>query len=151
MTAPLGKEAGSAADTDSGIVFGPINLQDWQDVAELPMVNWRIKGLLPERGVALLAGDTMTGKSFVAIDLAMRLVHDRPFFERKVRPCSVLYLCGEGQQGLASRLRLWRNRHSPTKAEAGPRFCLVSEGIPELSPKPVPQVREMIRSFLDVK
>ena len=75
------------------------------------MVRWLVRGVLPERSMALLAGDTMMGKSFVAIDMAMRLVHDLPFFGRKVKPTSVLYLCGEGQEGLAARFRAWRQQH----------------------------------------
>jgi|GEM_PF-4322445 len=124
-----------------------LKLRDWTEVAELPMVRWQVRRLLPERSLALLAGDTMVGKSFVAIDLAMRLVHDKPFLGRKVRPCSVLYLCGEGQQGLTSRLRVWRDQHSVTPADAEDRYCLISDTIPELTPKSVHVIREEIKAI----
>lgn len=128
-----------------------IRLQDWTDVAELPMVRWQVRRLLPERSMILLAGDTMMGKSFVAIDLAMRLVHGKPFFERKLKPCSVVYLCGEGQQGLAARLRLWRDQHNVTEADAEDRFCLISNRIPELSPRSVKLMRELIAAVVEEK
>lgn len=128
-----------------------LRLQDWTDVAELPMVRWQVRRLLPERSMILLAGDTMMGKSFVAIDLAMRLVHGRPFFERKVKPCSVVYLCGEGQQGLAARLRLWRDQHSVSLEEAEDRYCLISNRIPELSPRSGKIMRELIGKVVEKK
>ncbi len=143
--APNDDAAKAAPDPDA------IRLQDWTDVAELPMVRWQVRRLLPERSMILLAGDTMMGKSFVAIDLAMRLVHGKLFFDGKVKPCSVLYLCGEGQQGLAARLRLWRDRHNVNEADAEGRFCLISNRIPELSPRSVRDLRKLLAAIVDEK
>lgn len=128
-----------------------IRLLEWGEVAELPMVLWQIRPLLPERSMVLLAGDTMMGKSFIAVDLSMRLVHNRPFFDRKVRPCSVLYLCGEGQQGLTARLRLWRELNGATVAEAEDRYCLISNRIPELNAKSAPNLRKLVAAIVDRK
>lgn len=129
----------------------PVKLSDWTDVADLPMARWQVRGLLPERSMAVLAGDTMMGKTFVAIDMAMRLVHGKPCFERKVQPCSVVYLCGEGQYGLSARLRAWRKEHNVTKAESEGRYCLISNRIPELSPETVGQLRHLMEDVKQAK
>lgn len=121
-----------------------LRLRDWTEVADLPMVSWLVRGLLPERSMALLAGDTMMGKSFVAIDIAMRLVHDLPFFGRKAKPTSVLYLCGEGQEGLAARFRAWRQQHRLEEASAANRYCLISNRIPELNAESAKQLRRIL-------
>lgn len=112
---------------------GSIELMDWQDVAELPPIEWQVDGLIPRSSVAVLAGDTESGKSFLAIDLSMRLVHGLKFLGLDVEPGSVLYLAGEGQTGLAARLRAWRLNHKHLGLKDEGRYCLVSSEIPVLS------------------
>jgi KaiC/GvpD/RAD55 family RecA-like ATPase len=112
-----------------------IQLMDWQDVADMPMVEWQVDGLIPRASMAMLAGDTEAGKSFGAIDLAMRIVHGLPFCGRRVVPGNVLYLAGEGQSGLAARFRAWRYNHQHFGLDDEGRYCVVSSEIPVLSKK----------------
>lgn len=40
------------------------------DIAAQPNTVWRVKGILPDRGVAAIYGESGSGKSFLALDLA---------------------------------------------------------------------------------
>jgi hypothetical protein len=112
---------------------GKLELLDWTAVAELPPIEWQVESLLPRASLSVLAGDTEAGKSFILIDLAMRLVHGLPFAGFPVEHGSVLYLAGEGQEGLASRFRAWRRHHAHLGLEDGGRYCVVSSEIPALN------------------
>jgi hypothetical protein len=68
---------------------------DWQR-HELPMRSWLVKDMLPEVGVAFLAGQSGVGKTHVAIDLAMAAILDTEFAGREIcRSGAVLWLAAE--------------------------------------------------------
>lgn len=120
-----------------------ITIEDWEDVADMPPIEWMVEALVPEKSIILLGGDTEAGKSFLSIDLAMRMVHGLPFQGFEVRPGNVLYLAGEGQAGMASRFRAWRAHHA--NATAGDRYCVVSSEIPLLSKKTMGNLHELVK------
>jgi hypothetical protein len=90
-----------------------------------PPVEWLAKGLLPLRGVALLAAEPRAGKSFLALDLAMRVAcGSTSFLERPVKANGgVVYAALEGVAGLAARARAWRKAH-PNESEQRPLHLL---------------------------
>jgi hypothetical protein len=69
--------------------------------------EWLIKGLMPKRGVCCLGGQSGAGKTFVAIDMAVKLATGEPFFGRRTRErIGVLILAGEGMATLQDRIRV---------------------------------------------
>ena len=59
-----------------------------------PSLNWLIPGFLPEGAVTLLAGEPGSGKSFLALDLAIRLATARPAWQTSSQPpLPVVYYC----------------------------------------------------------
>lgn len=128
-----GESSTPGSEPGGGTFSSGIKLMPFGDVAMMPPIEWQIEGLIPRETVGLLAGDTQAGKSFVAIDLAMRLVHDLPFAGLPVEPCSVLYLAGEGQAGMAARFRAWLKGHEHLGLDQEGRYCLVSSEIPVLN------------------
>jgi len=121
-----------------------VQLSDWTDVAKLPPIEWQIEDLIPRASLTVLAGDTGAAKSFVLIDIAMRLVHDLPFQGLPIEAGSVIYLCGEGQQGLAARFRAWEKHHAYLGLDAGDRYCVVSSEIPVLAKNTIDSLSELI-------
>ena len=79
-----------------------------------PPVEWLIEGLLPRVGVALLASEPRAGKSFLALDVALRLAcNGSTFFGKSLRGNgAVAYVALEGLGGMAARARAWRSSYS---------------------------------------
>lgn len=73
--------------------------------------RWLIRGYLEADTVACLFGDPACGKSFLAVDAACCVATGSEFHGHKVKHGPVIYLAGEGRNGLARRLRAWSIRH----------------------------------------
>lgn len=71
---------------------------------------WLVKGVLPETGVAFLAGATMAGKSFLAIDTALRIASGAKVFGRRATKCGVVYVGAEDAAGCRLRVAAWRRQ-----------------------------------------
>jgi AAA domain len=87
---------------------------------------WRVKGVLPSRGVAFVVGQSKAGKSFLAIDAMLRLAAGAKVFGRKANRCGVVYVAAEDAHGCRSRVTAWRlknHRSSPTP------FVLLGQGL----------------------
>ncbi len=139
-------------DADAPLTERPsVELSDWEDVAELPPIEWQIEGLIPRASLTVLAGDTEAGKSFCWIDIAMRLVHNLPFAGLPVEPGSVIYLAGEGQAGMAARFRAWRKHHQHLGLDAGGRYCVVSSEVPVLSKRSMSVLHDLVRDVVEWK
>jgi hypothetical protein len=85
------------------------------DVASLcehpPAVNWIVGNYLAADSLALIFGDPGCGKSFVAIDLACHVATGRTWRGNRVKEGLVLYIAGEGRNGLSKRFRAWFERY----------------------------------------
>jgi hypothetical protein len=67
--------------------------------------RWLVKGILPEQGVALLAGQWGAGKTFCALDLAGAVILGAAFAGRRIaRQGGVLFLAAEGASEIPIRL-----------------------------------------------
>jgi len=71
-----------------------------------------VQGLLVEQSSAVLYGESNSGKTFFATDVALRVAAGIPFFGRRVEQGGVLYLALEGGQGFRNRVAAWRDRHA---------------------------------------
>lgn len=79
------------------------------DTSALAQVAWLVKGWLPKEGVALLAGQSRIGKTFLLLELAGALATGGSFFGRPVRErVGVLILAAEGAGTIAPRLEALR-------------------------------------------
>lgn len=89
------------------------------DLRRLPKPRWLVEGVLPEKGIALLLGNPGAGKSFVALDLALRIAADRGWSDREVLDGNTLFVAGEGTAGLPVRVHAWESFHDLNLAEGG--------------------------------
>lgn len=85
----------------------------FDEMLEQPPVEWLVDSLLPRVGVALLASEPSAGKSFLALDVAMRIASDgSTFFGKPIRGHgAVAYVALEGAQGMAARTRAWNSAY----------------------------------------
>ena len=84
------------------------------DLAALPPLQWRIKKVLPQTGLAAIYGASGSGKSFLVLDGLQALAAGREWFGYKTKSCNVLYCALEGEGGIAGRVAAYRIRHGAT-------------------------------------
>lgn len=130
---------------DDGDAVEKISVMSWEEVAELPPIEWQVEGWIPEQSLAVVAGEPRAGKSFVLLDLALRMVHGMPFLGAPTEPCSTIYMAGEGHAGLAGRINAWRSQNDVTAADREGRYMAILDGIPTLSVENAKQVRKVVR------
>jgi hypothetical protein len=105
--------------------------------------RWRVKGVLPRQGVAFIVGQSRSGKTFVALDAALKLAAGAAtVWGRRASPCGVLYCAAEDPEGCRSRIKAWRlakHRESPMA------FELIGQGFSLLDPDDAADLRATVR------
>jgi hypothetical protein len=82
-----------------------------------------VKGLLPNRGLAVIWGPPKCGKSFWAVDLGMHIALGWDYRGRRVQQASVVYLALEGRHGFPARIEAFRRYHG---IESAPFYLLTT-------------------------
>ncbi|WP_367379433.1 AAA family ATPase [Loktanella sp. 3ANDIMAR09] len=81
--------------------FGAVQFKNLSDPG--PKVEPLIKGILTQNEISLLVGESQSGKSFVAVDIAMAVARGVKFNDRRVSRGAVVYQAGESAAGLRRR------------------------------------------------
>jgi hypothetical protein len=68
-------------------------------------VPWMVKGVLPQAQLGVIFGESGSGKTFEALDLAVAVACGLPWRDRPVRQGRVAYIAAEGAGGFRSRLK----------------------------------------------
>lgn len=92
-------------------------------------VAWLVESYIEEDALTVMYGPPGKGKSFVALDLSCCIASGMPFHGHLVKPGVVIYIAGEGHNGIARRLHAWA-QHNDT---ALPELLFVSEAPTDLS------------------
>lgn len=102
------------AGHDLAALLEPAEIPDWlihaSDFVRQPApIKWLIKGWLQANATMMLFGPSGAGKTFVALDMACRIASNSidEWQGGKVRHGTVIYLAGEGHQGLRARMAGW--------------------------------------------
>ncbi len=66
-----------------------------------------IKGLIETESLAQIFGESGGGKSFIALDIAACIASGTAFHGHKVKEGAVVFIAGEGHNGLKRRLKAW--------------------------------------------
>ena len=91
-----------------------------EEIRALPPIEWRVKGVLPARGLAALFGPSGSGKSFLVLDLCAAVAEGQAWFSRRVSQAPVVYVLLEGEAGLRNRVAAWEaSKGRPLPAEFG--------------------------------
>ena len=69
--------------------------------------DWLVRGYIERNTLALLLGDPEAGKSFCAIDIGLSIACGADWHGARVNAGPVIYVAGEGQQGLGRRFTAW--------------------------------------------
>lgn len=94
---------------------GKTRFSEVNDLCGLPTSeNWLIKGYIALDSLSVAFGDPGCGKSFLAIDIACHVATGRAWRGQPVKQGKVLYIAGEGKNGLSKRFKAWFERHGET-------------------------------------
>ena len=77
-----------------------------------PSTLWLIREFICRDNTIVFFGEPSSGKSLVLIDVACHIATGRDWCGRKTSQGLVLYICGEGQSGLAKRFMAWFLRYN---------------------------------------
>ena len=72
---------------------------------------WLLEGYAPVNGIMLVHGKSGAGKSYICLDIAMCIATGKSWHGHKVKQGPVIYMSAEGQDGLSSRMRAWRQKY----------------------------------------
>jgi len=76
-----------------------------------PPASWLIKGVIPYGELIVLYGESGSGKSFMALDMAMAIAQGREWRGKKVKQGRVIYIAAEGAAGFRLRLKAYGEHH----------------------------------------
>ena len=77
----------------------------------LPLIAWRVHGVLPTVGLAGLYGPSASGKSFLALDLAATIAGGGYWFGHRVTAAPVIYAVLENEGGTGVRVQAWEKHN----------------------------------------
>ena len=89
----------------------PYPLVSVGEVLKCPPLRWRVKGLIPARGIGQIYGASTAGKSFLSLDLAVHVARGRAWYGHKVNASFVAIFSLEGQEGTRNRLAAYIEYH----------------------------------------
>lgn len=90
---------------------GPLPLVYFDQIEPSTDVRDFVQGVLMEQSLAVIYGESNSGKTFLATSLALAVASGTEWFGRRVEQGGVLYLALEGGQGFRNRIHAWREKH----------------------------------------
>jgi hypothetical protein len=79
------------------------------DIAITSGAEWLIEDLLPMRGLAAIYGPPGSGKSFLALDVAMHIATGSQWFDKDTQAGGVVYVAAEAGTGMRKRIAACRS------------------------------------------
>ena len=76
--------------------------------------EWLVKNWFETDSMGCLVAPSYTGKSFLALDLACSVATGKPWQGNGVKKGAVVYIAGEGYNGIRRRLRAWEIKNHTT-------------------------------------
>lgn len=86
-------------------------LHDIDELENMPPPTWLVHEMIAEEGLSVVFGDPGAGKSFIILDMALRIAHAMDWHGIVTRTSGVLYIAGEGARGFGKRVKGWRRKH----------------------------------------
>lgn len=107
-------------------------------------ISWLVRRWLQCQALIMVHGPSGGGKTFAMLDWCLRIASSTPeWFGHKVKPGIVVYLAGEGHQGLKARIAGWKQHHGVDKLN----MWLSKDGCDLNTPAGYQRVLDHIRSL----
>lgn len=114
-------------------------------ISKIPLTkpNWLVDGILERETLAMIYGEAGCGKSFFALDLGACVAKGKPWQGLEVHQGGVLYMAGEGRDGLVRRAHAWGIAN---ELEVPTSLCLSSRAIDLKGPE-LPEIQQAIEQI----
>ena len=110
-------------------------------IMALPTIQWRLKKVLPQKGLAAIYGPSGSGKTFLALDLGMAIGRGGPWFNIRTTQCPVTLVMLEGAGGLQGRVHAWELQNKALMPDA---FKVISQSFELTAPGQVAAMGEAL-------
>ncbi len=122
-----------------------------QEMQNRPDLKWLVARHIPEDGFGILYGDPGTGKSFIALDMALHIATGRKDWHGDEitggNGGAVLYIAGEGAGDFKARLTAWKMRnYVPGHYIPDDRFRVIIEPLNFMRTDDVGRLLEAVKS-----
>jgi hypothetical protein len=107
-------EEGAPVEEDTP-VFPLLSLDELE---ALPPPTWLVHDLIADHGLSIVYGAPGGGKTFLALDMALRIAHGMEWHGVATKQAGVIYMAGEGARGLGKRVKGWRREHAMEGVDA---------------------------------
>ena len=84
--------------------------------------EWLIKNVLPKAELAFVYGEPASGKTFLALDMAMHIARGCAWNAHKTKQSQVLYIAAEDANGVRKRVQAYQQYHGAEVDYSGLRF-----------------------------
>lgn len=101
------------------------------ELMQTPAPAWLVRGVLPQRSIALVWGASQSGKTFAVLDLAIAVARGERWNDRRTNAGGVVYVAGEGH--LKHRMAA-AMQHRQLGAADFARFRVVASSVNLLDP-----------------
>lgn len=81
--------------------------QSVEEFCARPPMSWMVDGVLPKAELGVLFGESGSGKSFLALDMAAAIAQGLPWRGREVGKGRIRFIAAEGSGGFARRLEAY--------------------------------------------
>ena len=108
------------AGGDLALLLEPVQT-DWlihaDDFSSQPApIKWLVRGWIQDQALIMVHGPSGGGKTFVVLDWMLHMAAGLPAWaNQKAAPSNIVYLAGEGHQGLKGRIAAWKHHHQASK------------------------------------
>lgn len=102
---------------------------DIEELFALPPIEWFVEDFLPHAPRTMIHGLGGSYKSFLTLDWMLCAATARPWHGHAVRPGNVLYIAGEGVQGLGKRVAAWLEHNGYTPGDIKDSFKVMGAPI----------------------
>ncbi len=82
-----------------------------EGLRRLPPPAWLVHEAVSSDGLTIIYGEPGAGKSFIALDMALRIALGRDWHGFRTKRAGVLYIAGEGVRGVGKRVEGWALHH----------------------------------------
>lgn len=107
-------------------------------------MEWIVRGFLPRAELAVIYGESGSGKSFLTLDICASISRGLDWRGRRTAKGRVVYVCAEGAGGFKARLRAYAHGHDVELAELP---AVIADAPNLLDPKDAAAITASVQSW----